>query len=91
MLEGYFGRELAEGHGSPEEAARAFAREAKPQQLDRVARQLKRFHEEALTLDEAEWRAALSALGGAWHPATLDVVGGIAALLEDAVPPRYSI
>ena len=91
MLDGYFQQDFAATYGSPEEAARAFVRGAKPKQLDKAARQLKRFHEHGQSLAESEWRAAFSALGGAWQPASLDAIGGIASLLEESVPPRYSI
>jgi hypothetical protein len=77
--------------GSVEDAARAFASAARPGQLDRVARQLTRFHERAVEMEEAEWRAALASLGGAWQPSSVDALSGIASLLLDRVPPRYQI
>ena len=91
FLNRYLGEAALAQHGGAEDAARAFASVARPGQLDRVARQLMRFHERALQMDEAEWRAALAALGGAWQPASLDALGDIASLLLDRVPPRYQI
>jgi hypothetical protein len=80
LLDGYFHQDFRAEHGTHESAARAFAREASPDELRAARTALEAFLSWAEGLETETWQAALSAAGGAWRPRS---VGPLREVLDE--------
>lgn len=67
---GYLHEDFVAEHGTARRAREAFLREASARERAAFGREGQRFVEETAALPWAEARAAFTALGGAWRPAS---------------------
>ena len=84
LLDGYFHEDFRTEHGSHENAARAFAREASRVELAAAANALKRLIEWARGVSLDEWQDALVRAGGSWRPCSLVPLSEVLAILRTA-------
>jgi hypothetical protein len=82
---GYLHQDLVPIHGSPEGAARAFARDADPGAREAVRQELRRLITLLGGRRPAAVRRALETLGSAWAPSTL---ADVEVLLEHLSEPE---
>jgi len=71
MLDGYFHEDFRAEYGSHEAAARAFVRDASPEEREAALSALDRFLAWAATVPRRDWQDALGMAGGAWRPRSL--------------------
>jgi hypothetical protein len=70
FLSGYLHEDFAVEHGTPDSAVRAFARDARREELEQLRDETRRL---AAQIDGWSWsdaRRAFATLGGAWTPAS---------------------
>lgn len=84
MLDGYFHQDFVAEHGSPEDAARAFLRDAPAGDVGPVRAELDEFIALARGETRQEWLRRLRGIGGAWRPRSLDSLSKVAAVLRPA-------
>ncbi len=82
FLDGYLHQDFRIEHRSAAGAARAFARVASEREQRDVVRQLRRFIDSADEKSPAEWQHALTGIGGAWRPDSLDDLRALLPILR---------
>ena len=92
LLDGYFHEDFRATYATHTAAARAFASDASPGELEAARVALNRFLTWAASVRTPEWQRALRRAGGSWRPRTLaplrDVLDVLEAPPDSPVPGR---
>lgn len=86
FLAGYLHEDFADEHASPEDAVRAFARDADEGELQALKNDSRRFAERIADWSSADARRALRSLGGAWAPGSRTALKSLLSEIANAKP-----